>query len=98
MDDTLHEHLLAAVEQQLASTDTRYVAKTFERLLKLGIDETDAKDQIALCLGEEMDVMLRKKREFDEKQYRARLDLLPLDEDDDDDLSDHEEGSELEQA
>lgn len=100
MEDALHQQLLTAVAQQLSSPQTRYVAKTYERLLKLGFNEADAKEQIALCLGEEMDVMLRKKREFDEKQYRARLDGLPLDEEDDDDFPEHEEPlqSELEEA
>lgn len=91
MDDALHLQLLAAVEEQLTSPATRYVAKTYERLLKLGLDEADAKDQIALCLGEEMDVMVRKKRSFDEKAYRGRLDELPLDEVDEEEHADSEE-------
>ena len=78
MSDELLPDLLAAVEQQLASPQTKYVAKTLERLLKIGLEETEAKNQIALCLGEEMDQVLRKKRGFDEKAYRAALDGLPL--------------------
>jgi hypothetical protein len=78
MSDDLLPDLLSAVEQQLVSPQTRYVAKTFDRLLKAGMEETEAKHQIALCLGEEMDRVLRKKRGFDEKAYRAALDELPL--------------------
>lgn len=78
MSDELLPDLLAAVEQQLVSPQTKYVAKTFERLVKAGLEETEAKHQIALCLGEEMDAVLRKKRGFDEKAYRAALDELPL--------------------
>lgn len=78
MNDDLLPDLLAAVEQQLTSPQTPYVAKAFARLLKLGIQESEAKSQIALCLGEEMDQMLRKHRSFDEKAYRASLDLLPM--------------------
>ena len=78
MSDDLLPELLAAVEQQLVSPQTKYVAKTLARLLKAGLEEDEAKHQIALCLGEEMDQVLRKKRGFDEKAYRTSLDALPL--------------------
>jgi hypothetical protein len=78
MSDELLPDLLAAVEQQLVSPQTKYVAQTLARLVKAGLEETEAKNQIALCLGEEMDAVLRKKRGFDEKAYRAALDELPL--------------------
>lgn len=78
MNDDLLPDLLAAVEQQLSSPQTPYVARTFNRLLKLGTEPGEAKTQIALCLGGEMDLMLVKKRSFDEKAYRASLEELPL--------------------
>ncbi|MCU0750511.1 MAG: DUF1841 family protein [Akkermansiaceae bacterium] len=78
MSDDLMPDLLAAVEQQLVSPQTKYVAKTLERLVKAGMEEMEAKHQIALCLGEEMDQVLRKKRGFDENAYRESLDGLPL--------------------
>ena len=78
MNDDLLPDLLAAVEQQLVSPQTKYVAKTFERLVKGGLEEQEAKNQIAMCLGGEMDEVLRNKRGFDEKAYRAALDALPL--------------------
>lgn len=78
MNDDLLPDLLAAVEQQLASPQTPYVAKAFARLLKLGIEQSEAKTQIALCLGEEMDQVLRNHRSFDEKAYRDSLDALPM--------------------
>jgi hypothetical protein len=78
MNDDLLADLLAAVEQQLTSPQTPYVAKTFNRLVKLGIDESEAKSQIALCLGEEMDEVLKNRRSFDEKAYKAALEELPF--------------------
>ena len=78
MSDELLPDLLAAVEQQLVSPQTKYVAKTLQRLVKAGLEESEAKNQIAICLGEEMDQVLRKKRGFDEKAYREALDDLPL--------------------
>ncbi len=78
MSDDLLPDLLAAVEQQLASPQTKYVARTLERLGKAGLEETEAKTQIAIRLGERMDEMMRKKRGFDEKAYREALDALPM--------------------
>ena len=78
MNDDLLPDLLAAVEQQLTSPQTPYVAKTLTRLLKLGLEESDAKTQIALCLGEQMDTILRTRKPFDEKAYRTDLDELPF--------------------
>jgi len=78
MNDELLADLLAAVEQQLVAPQTKYVAKTFERLTKLGLEEADAKEQIAICLGEEMDKVMRTKKGFDEKAYKAALDELPF--------------------
>lgn len=78
MNDDLLPDLIAAVEQQRTSPQTPYVAKTLGRLVKLGLDEPEAKTQIALCLGEEMDAILRTRKPFDEKSYRTRLDALPL--------------------
>lgn len=83
MSDELLPDLLAAVEQQLVSPQTKYVAKTLERLKKAGLEDGEAKNQIALCLGEQMDEMMRTKRGFDEKAYREALDGLPLADDDD---------------
>lgn len=83
MSDELLPDLLAAVEQQLVSPQTKYVAKTLERLKTAGLEEGEAKNQIALCLGEQMDEMMRTKRGFDEKAYREALDGLPLADDDD---------------
>lgn len=82
MSDDLLPDLLAAVEQQLVSPQTKYVAKTYGRLLKAGFGEDAAKRQIALCLGEQMDEMMRAKRGFDENAYREELDELPLSEED----------------
>ena len=80
MSDDLLPDLLAAVEQQLASPQTKYVAKTLERLVSKGLEESEAKSQIAVCLGEQLDDMMRRKRGFDEKGYRESLDGLPMDE------------------
>jgi hypothetical protein len=83
LPDDLLPDLLAAVAQQLASPQTTYVAATFARLSRLGLDEDEAMLQIALCLGEEMDQLLRHQRGFDEAAYRAALAALPTPDNDD---------------
>jgi hypothetical protein len=78
MNDDLLPDLIAAVEQQLLSPQTPYVTAALSRLVKLGLDATEAKSQIAICLGEEMDLILTMRKPFDEKSYRARLQALPM--------------------
>ncbi len=72
-EDAFFQDLLAAVEQQLVAPQTRYVAKTFERLTTKGMSPSDAKERIAAILGEETDAMYRRKSGFDEKSYREKL-------------------------
>ncbi|MDB6078154.1 MAG: hypothetical protein JWO82_1901 [Akkermansiaceae bacterium] len=72
-EDAFLADLIAAVEQQLVSPQTRYVAKAYERLVGKGMAEADAKELIAGALGEETDAMYRRKTGFDEKSYKERL-------------------------
>lgn len=69
--------LMQAVDEQLQSPQTVYVKKTYERLLATGLTDAQVREEIADCLGEELDEMLEKKRAFSEKNYRALLDQLP---------------------
>ena len=78
MNPELRADLLLAVDQQILSPETPYVRKTFQRLLKLGLDESAAKFQIVYCLCEEMEEIIRKPRTFDENAYRKALDTLPI--------------------
>ncbi|MDX1681029.1 MAG: hypothetical protein R3242_09900 [Akkermansiaceae bacterium] len=70
--------LVDAVEQQLASPQTGYVNQTLKRLTKAGLDEDEAKHQIAWCLGKTLDRMASSQRGFDERFYQERLGELPL--------------------
>ena len=73
--------LLQAVEEQLQSKQTAYVSQTFKRLVKAGLEEDEAKHQIAFCLGKTMDRMVKSGRGFDERHYQERLGELPLKDD-----------------
>lgn len=76
MSDILHG-LLSAIDDQLQSAATPYVKKTYDRLLALGLTDAQAREEMADCLGEELDEMLEKNRPFDQKNYTALLDALP---------------------
>lgn len=81
MDSQEHElvpDLLDAVEQQLDSRQTPYVAQVLRRLIKEGLDEDEAKHQIAYCLGKTLDRMVKSGRDFDERHYQERLGELPM--------------------
>lgn len=69
--------LLLAINDQLQSADTVYVKKTYDRLLATGMADAQIREELADCLGEELDEMLLLKRVFSEKSYRALLDRLP---------------------
>lgn len=75
-DDAFFNDLLAAVDQQLASPNTPYVAKALARLTSRGVDEAEAKEMIAEILAEETDAMYRRRGNFDERSYKERLQAL----------------------
>lgn len=69
--------LLLAVDDQLRSPQTPYVKACYDRLLSLGMNGKQIREEIADCLGQELDEMLEHKRSFSEANYRALLDALP---------------------
>ena len=71
--DAFFAALLTAVDEQLASKETPYVAATHKRLLKAGLSDDEAREEIAKCLAEESDRMLRSGRPFDSRSYQERL-------------------------
>ena len=76
-EESLVENLIPAVEQQLESGATPYVKVTFDRLVKAGEEEAEAKKLIALCLADESNRMFVDKRDFDVVRYQELLNALP---------------------
>lgn len=74
--DRFFEELLHAVDQQLEAGETAYVRATFDRLVKAGLTEEEAREAIARCLAEESDRMFRSRRPFDEDAYRTSLEMI----------------------
>ncbi len=76
--DELIESLLPAVDQQLESSETGYVGKTYERLQSRNdVEEDEIKELIACCLAVVSDDMLKSGKPFDHKRYRKLLNALP---------------------
>lgn len=72
------EMLLPAVEQQMESPETPFVAATFSRLIALDdIDADEARRLIAFCLADESERMREEERAFNLERYQHLLDLLP---------------------
>jgi hypothetical protein len=69
--------LLLAVDDQLRSPQTPYVKACYDRLVGLGMNHEQIREEIADCLGQELDEMLEYKRSFSEAHYRILLDALP---------------------
>lgn len=74
--DQFFTELLAAVEQQLESKDTPYVAETLTRLQNEGLEETHAKEAIARCLATITDEVVRTGKPFDQDAYRISLERI----------------------
>lgn len=83
MSDELLPDLLAAVEQQMVSPQTKYVAKTFERLVKARAGGNGGEAPDCAVPGRGNGCGIAAKAGFDEKAYRAALDALPMDTEED---------------
>ena len=78
MDDPEITALIPAVEQQLTSPETPFVATAYAHLLELDdVDEDEAKYMIAFCLADEIEKVNREERAFDLERYRTLIALLP---------------------
>ena len=71
------EQLIPADEQQLKAKETPFVKKHFDRLVKLGETEHEAKKMIALCLADETNRLYIDRRDFDLERYQSLLEDLP---------------------
>jgi len=73
-EENLVQNLIPAVEQQLESSETKYVKAAFDRVVAGGEDAEEAKMMIALCLADESNRMFIDKRNFDAARYQGLLD------------------------
>jgi len=69
--------LLETVENQLAENNPPETKETFDRLVKQGISEEDAKIYIAQAVCVEVFDVMKNQNEFNEKRYLKNLKRLP---------------------
>lgn len=74
----LSSNLIPAVEQQMESAETPFVKEHFLRLQEEGIEETEAKMMIALCLADEVETLQKEGREFNLLRYESMIQFLPI--------------------
>ena len=78
MEDPEILSLLPAIEEQLTSPATPFVAEALAHLLEQDdIEEEEAKYMLAFCLADEIEKMNREERPFNLERYQMLLNLLP---------------------
>lgn len=73
----LHSAILEVVENQLTGNDPPETRLTFDRLLREGHSEEDAKKLIGAVIAAEMFYVMKENRPFDHARFIAALDRLP---------------------
>ena len=69
--------ILAAVKEQIESSDSPHVGENYKRLIKAGHEEAEVMKLLGSVLATEMWEISTQGREYDEKQYIDRLEKLP---------------------
>jgi hypothetical protein len=78
-DDAIRLQLLQIVDNQLQSNNPAHTRFTFDRLVKMGFSEANAKLHLARCVSTELFYVMQRKEPFNEKRFVKNLDLLPGD-------------------
>jgi hypothetical protein len=69
----LHSYILEAVDNQLRDSDPPIASKTYNRLLKEGYSEIQAKEMIGSALIVEIYETLKQNKPYDEARYTRNL-------------------------
>lgn len=73
----LHAAFLEAVEKQLRDNDPPETRRTYERLLREGHSENEAKDLIGAAIAAETYWIMKKNQPFNLLRFVKTLDRLP---------------------
>jgi SOS response regulatory protein OraA/RecX len=73
----LNQAILEVVENQLRADNPPETRKTFERLLKEGFDEQEAKQLIASVVAGEVFDVLKQQQPYDHERFVKALNQLP---------------------
>ena len=73
----LKTEILQVVENQIRDNNPPETRQTYDRLLALGISESDAKIYIGQCITMEIFNIMKHQQPFDEKRFVKNLLKLP---------------------
>ena len=73
----VHDQIIGIVANQIREGKPPETKQTYDRLVKSGYSETDAKKYIGQCVAVEIFNIMKHKLPFDEKRYVQNLLNLP---------------------
>ena len=76
-DKTLNRIILEVVDKQIRQRNPPATKKTFDRLVREGIAESEARRLIGCVVASEMFDVLREQKSFDEVRFVKALENLP---------------------
>lgn len=74
---TLQMAMMQMVDAQLRGNSPPETKKTYERLMKEGFSDAQAREMIATAMAKEISQILKKPQPFDHARFTANLDRLP---------------------
>ncbi|MDC3352259.1 hypothetical protein OAV92_03330 [Crocinitomicaceae bacterium] len=77
-DEDFREEVRTIVDNQIADNDPKVVRKTMDKLIILGLNETEAKELIGKCLAVELLDVIQNGASYNEKRYLQNLNRLPI--------------------
>ena len=77
-DEDFREEVRTIVDNQIADNDPKVVRKTMDKLIILGLNETEAKELIGKCLAVELLDVIQNGASYNEKRYLQNPNRLPI--------------------
>ena len=76
-NEILRQEIFQIIENQIRDNNPPQTKQTYQRLLKMGYSEMDAKKYIGQCVAIELFNIMKHKQPFDQKRYVENLNKLP---------------------
>jgi hypothetical protein len=73
----VHDQILQVVDNQIRDENPPEAKQTYDRLIKMGYSNIDAKKYIGQCVAVEIFNIMKHNQPFDEKRYVQNLLNLP---------------------
>ncbi|MEX1002414.1 MAG: hypothetical protein WDZ35_09905 [Crocinitomicaceae bacterium] len=77
-DNDFQEELYQILDNQIADKDPKETGETLEKLKKMGMDESKAKELMASCLAIELLDVIEKGNAYNHERYVSNLKRLPF--------------------